>query len=154
MLLWGCADLALEADRIPAELKISPHRAALRKGESTKLAVVVKDQDGEVVMNPGWAPPVWKASHENVVEIGRDGTLNGLNDGRVVATARLAGLTADACVHVHPSAVRLTEPVIYLTQAAQNRENTTRLIAGRPALLRIFLTGCRRIRRSSHGRTE
>ena len=143
VLLWGCADLALEADRIPAELEISPERAALRKGESTKLAVVVKDQDGEVVMNPGWAPPVWKASHETVVEIGRDGTLNGLNDGRVVATARLAGLTADACVHVHPSAVRLTEPVIYLTQAAQNRENTTRLIAGRPALLRIFLTGDR-----------
>ena len=143
LLLWGCADLGLEADRVPTELEISPLRAALRKGESAKLAVVVKDQDGEVVMNPGWAPPVWKTSPETVVEVGRDGTLNGLNDGRVVATARLAGLSADACVHVHPSAVRLTEPVIYLTQAAQNRENTTRLIAGRPALLRIFLTGDR-----------
>ena len=143
LLLWGCADLGLEADRVPTELEISPLRAALRKGESAKLAVVVKDQDGEVVMNPGWAPPVWKTSPEAVVEVGRDGTLNGLNDGRVVAMARLAGLSADACVHVHPSAVRLTEPVIYLTQAAQNRENTTRLIAGRPALLRIFLTGDR-----------
>ena len=143
VLLWGCADLALEVDRIPAELKISPDRAVLRKGESTKLRVVVKDQNGEVMTHPGWAPPVWKASDEAVMGVGRDGTLHGLNDGRVVATAQLAGLTADACVHVHPDAVRLTVPVIYLTQAAQNRENTTRLIAGRPALLRIFVTGDR-----------
>ena len=143
VLLWGCADLALEADRIPAELKISPDRAALRKGESAKLAVVVKDQDGEVIMSPSWVPTVWKASDETVVELGGDGTVKGLNDGRAVATARLAGMTADACVHVDPSAVRLTEPVIYLTQGAQNRENTIRLIAGRPALLRIFWTGDR-----------
>ena len=143
VLLWGCADLAMEADRIPTELKISPDREALRKGESTKLAVVVKDQNGEVMMSPGWAPPVWKVSDETVMEVGRDGTLSGMNDGRVVVTARLAGLTADACVHVHPDAVRLTAPVIYLTQAAQNRENATRLIAGRPALLRIFMTGDR-----------
>ena len=143
VLLCGCVDLGPEADRIPTELTISPQRAALRKGESTKLAVVLKDQDGEVFPYPGWAPPVWTASHETVVEAGRDGTLKGLNDGRVDVTAGLAGLTAEACVHVHPSAVRLTEPVIYLTQAVQRRENTTRLIAGRPGVLRIFLAGNR-----------
>ena len=143
VLLWGCADLAMEVNRTAAELKISPDRAVLRKGESTKLTVVVKDRNGEVMTHPGWAPPIWKVSDETVMEVGRDGTLNGLNDGRVVAMARLAGLTADACVHVHPYAVRLTVPLVYLTQAAQNRENTTRLIAGRPGLLRIFVTADR-----------
>ena len=143
VLLWGCADLAMEVDKIPAELEISPDRAVLGKGESVKLTVVVRDRNGEVMTNPGWAPPVWGVSDEIVMEVGRDGTVNGLNDGRVVAMARLAGLTADACVHVHPYAVRLTAPLVYLTQAAQNRENTTRLIAGRPGLLRIFVTADR-----------
>lgn len=139
VLPWGCADLALEADRVPTELDISPGRVLLDNGESVQLDVVVRDQDGDVMNIPDWAPPVWRVSDEAVAKLGDDATLTGTARGRVIVTARVAGLAADACFHVDSDPVHLTAPVIYLTQAAQNRAGTLRLIAGRPAFLRVFM---------------
>ena len=144
VLLWGCADLALEADRIPAELVISPDRGLLESGKSVDMTVVVTDQGGDAMRIPGWAPPVWRVSDETVAELSpRDRTLTATGAGRVVVAARLGGLTAEACFHIDADPLLLTAPVIYVTQAAQNRDNTTLLIAGRPALIRIFMVGDR-----------
>ena len=139
VLLWGCADLALEADRVPSELDVTPARVLLDNGESVQLNVVVKDQDGDPMKIPEWAPPVWRVSDEAVAKLGDDDMLTGTAQGRAIVTARVADLTADACFHVDSDPVQLTAPVIYLTQAAQKRDGTLRLVAGRPAFLRIFL---------------
>ena len=40
----------------------------------------------------------------------------------------------------NPSEIRLDVPVAYLTQSIQTQENTVRLIEGRDALLRVFIT--------------
>ena len=139
VLLWGCADLALEADRVPAELDISPGRVLLDNGESVQLNLVVKDQNGDVMKVPGWAPPTWRVSDEAVAKLGDDAMLTGTAPGRVIVTARVADLTADACFHVDSDPVNLTAQVVYATQAAQNRDGALRLVAGRPAFLRVFI---------------
>ena len=140
-LLCGCGDLAREADRVPTELLVSPDSGLLTVGEPAKLEVLVKDQNGETMPVPGWARPVWEVSDDSVAEISRDGTLTGMKGGRVAVTARFANLTADARFRMNPEKLLLTAPVIYLTQAAQNRTGTVRLIGGRSALLRVFVVG-------------
>ena len=56
-------------------------------------------------------------------------------------TARLAKLTTHARFRMNPDRIVLTAPVIYLNQVAQNRDGSVSLIAGRPALLRVFVVG-------------
>lgn len=94
VLPWGCAELALEADRIPSEITLSPANVLLTVGEPTKLQFTVTDQHGEELSVPSWvAPPVWEVSDTLVAEIGPDGTLTGKRGGTVYVTARLANLT-------------------------------------------------------------
>ena len=138
--LGGC-DLAPESDRIPTAATLRPDGVLLTAGESTKLRLVVTDQNGEEMPIPSWVSPVWKASDARVAEVSRDGTLTGTWVGTVSVTGRLAGLTARGSFRMNPDRIVLAAPVIYLNQAAQNRSGTVRLIAGRPALLRVFVLG-------------
>ena len=139
----GCADLATEAERTPTELAIVPDDGRVAKGRPTQLEIVVKDRNGDEMPVPGWAKTVWTALGGSGAEIGEDGVLTAMNGGMVAVTARLAALTAEAGFCVSPGEAQVTAPVVYLTQAAQGRRNETGLIAGRPALLRIFLIGDR-----------
>ncbi len=141
-LLWGCADLAMEADRIPTDMILVPDSVLLTAGEPTQMQFVVMDQNGEQMPVPSWvAPPVWEVSDTRVAEISRDGTLTGTRGGTLNVTARLGDLTARAHFRMNPDRIVLTAPAIYLNQIAQNRSGTVRLIAGRPALLRVFVVG-------------
>ena len=141
LLLWGCADLAMELDRIPTQMTISPDTGLLTVGEATKLKFVVEDQNGEVMPVPSWAPPIWEVSNTSVAEVGEDATLTGKKGGRVTVTARLAELETQARFRMNPRQIRLSAPVIYLNQVSQDRDGSVRLIAGRPALLRVFAVG-------------
>ena len=141
VLLHGCADLSMEADRIPTALVVSPDTGLLTAGKPTRLEFVVKDQNGEVLPVPGWAPPTWEVSPPSVADVSRDGTLTGKQGGRVNITARLAGLKTSARFRMNPDKVLLSAPVIYLNQVTQNRDGSVSLIAGRPALLRVFAVG-------------
>ncbi len=141
VLLCGCADLALEADRIPTEMTLSPDTGLLTVGEPTKLQLIVKDQNGKVMPVPSWAPPLWRVSDTGVAEISPDGTLTGKWGGRVDVRARLADLVTHARFRMNPKEIVLTAPVIDLKQVAQNRDGSVSLIAGRPALLRVFVVG-------------
>ena len=144
VLLWGCADLAMEADRIPTEVTLSPDAGLFTVGEPTKLELTVSDQNGEVMPVPGWTAPTWEVSDRSVAELSRDGmlgTLTGQSGGWVTVRAKLAGLEDDARFRMNPDRIGLTAPVIYVNQVTQNREGTVRLIAGRPGLLRVFVVG-------------
>ena len=141
VLLVGCADFAVEAERVPTEVTLFPDTGLLTVGDPTELSFVVKDQDGEVMSVPSWAPPVWEVSPAPAAEVAPDGTLTGKRGAWLTVTARLGEARTQARFRMNPRTIRLTAPVIYLTQAAQNRGGTVQLIAGRPALLRVFAMG-------------
>ncbi len=139
VVLLGCGDLAMEADRVPTELSVSPPDSGrFTVGEPTRLELVVEDQHGEVLPVPNWVPVTWRAGPPAVGDVSEDGTLTGKEGGWVRVTARLAGLETRLWYCMNPNQIGLTAPLIYLTQATQNREGSVSLIAGRPALLRVF----------------
>lgn len=139
LVFWGCGDLSLQSDRKPTTMELSPDTGLLTVGEPTKLEIVVKDQNGEVMPVPSWAAPTWQVSDKSVAEVSGDGMLTGTMGGRVTIEARLGTMDADARFRMNPAQVRLSAPVIYLNQGAQNRDGDVRLVAGRPALLRVFV---------------
>ncbi|MXW17248.1 MAG: hypothetical protein F4123_08340 [Gemmatimonadetes bacterium] len=141
LVLAGCADLALEADRVPTELEIIPGGGFLAMDETVQLELVVRDQHGDKMEYPSWASPAWEGSDATVAEVNQDGLVSALRGGAVVVRANLGALGAAARFRVNPSQVVLTAPMIYLTQAAQSTRGQVHLIAGRPALIRVFMIG-------------
>ena len=141
LLGLGCADLAMQSDRIPTSIAIVPSDTLIVEGEPTKLRVIVRDQSAEVIPLPTWAWPSWTVSHPSRAEIASDGTVNGLRGGETLVEAKLAGLEASATIRVNPRRVALSAPIVYLTQGIQNPEGAVRLIAGRQALIRVFMIG-------------
>ena len=139
-ILLACADVATEADRIPTVLVVSPPDSGrFTVGKPTKLELVVKDQHGETLPVPSWVPPpTWEATPSSVADVSEDGTVTGKEVGWVGVTARLAGLKTNLTYCMNPDRIVLTAPMIYLNQATQNRDGSVSLIAGRPALLRVF----------------
>lgn len=141
LLVTGCADLALETDREPTELEISPRGGLIVKEETLQLGVVVRDQNGEEMPLPSWAAPEWSSTNASVAEVNGDGLVSTWRGGEVKVQAELAGLGDAVRFLVNPSQVVLTAPTIHLTQAAQSTPGLVLLIAGRPALVRVFMVG-------------
>lgn len=135
-----CADLALEADRMPTSVEISPQTGFYREGDQERLTIEVRDQNGEIMTVPSWAP-TWVVSDTTIAQVSRNGTMTAVGGGEVAIGLELAGLAAAARFRISPSQVRLSAGAIYLNQAAQNRHATVSLIPGRPALLRVFVVG-------------
>ena len=138
----ACADLALETDRIPSSLSLAPFDSLVTSGDVVRIRVTVEDQDGNVMDGPpSWAQPVWSLSDSGAVTVERDGSATAVRGGYVSVTGKVAGLEAWTRLRINPSSVALTAPTIYLTQSAQNAEGSVPLVAGRRALLRVFMTG-------------
>ena len=141
LLLLGCADLALEPDRVPTALEITPGGGLVGTEESLQLEIVLRDQHGDELPVPSWAHAVWETSDPAVGEVSADGLVTTGRGGAVIVSAELGGLGNAVRLRVNPSQVRLAAPMIYLTQAAQSKRGLVHLVAGRPALLRVFMTG-------------
>ena len=141
LLLAGCADLALEHDRIPTEIEILPRGGLIAEDEPVQLEVAVLDQNGEEMPLPSWAPVEWGVSDESVVAVDPNGLLNPLQGGETAVHVSLSELVDVVRFRINPSQVVLSAPVIYLNQAAQNLDGSVALLPGRPALLRVFMIG-------------
>lgn len=138
----ACADLAMEADRIPSALSLAPFDSLVTSGDVVQIRVEVEDQDGQVMKGPpSWAQPVWSLSDSGAVSVERDGSATAERGGYVSVTAKLAGLEAWTRLRINPASVALSAPAVYLTQAAQNEAGSVPLVASRQALLRVFMTG-------------
>ena len=135
----ACGDFALEADRIPTSIDISPRGGFYQEGESEKLRVEVLDQHGELMSVPSWAP-TWKVSDPTIAEVALNGLMTAVGGGEVVVGVEVAGMAAATRFRMNPSEVQLSA-VFYLNQVAQNRRSTVSLIPGRPALARVFVVG-------------
>ncbi len=139
--LLACSDFALDAERIPTTLEVEPQCSQVASATPVQLKVRVRDQEGALMPVPSWAQISAKVSDTSIARIGDDLVMTGRGAGRVVVTASMGEMEGDAIFHVNAPPLQLSAPLIYLTQAAQNAENSTRLIAGRDALLRVFMTG-------------
>lgn len=138
----ACGDLALTPDQEPGILKLTPEDTLMTAGDASQMRVLVFDRDQNPLPDPpSWAPPTWEWTDSSALEIGPDGQLLAHKGGDLRVTAHLAGLSAWTGLRINPSSVRLTASAIYLNQVAQNLQGDVRLIAGRPAFLRVFATG-------------
>ncbi len=140
----GCGDLALVPVRIPSSLTLSPADTLLTQGDQVQFRVTVLDQHGEPMDGlPPWARPAWSSSDLDAVYVSGDGDADALKVGEAKITVALAGLTTQTRIRINPDSVILSVPAFYITQGAQNRGGGVPLIAGRQALLRVFVVGDR-----------
>ena len=141
VLILSCGDFALEADRVPDSIELSPHNLLIQEGEAARLDIVVRDENGEVMELPSWAPINWEVEDPAVADVALDGSVSTLQGGETRILARLAGLGAATLIRVNPSQVALSAPLIYVTQSTQNHDGDVDLIAGRRAVVRVFMVG-------------
>jgi hypothetical protein len=139
--LGGCSDLLPDAERIPTRVVLNSDIVTVVEGSPVPLAVTVLDQEGRPFERlPAWAAPLWSFDvADRVADQG--GGLVALQPGRVVGTVTVAGLTADAMIRVNPQALGLAVDGVYLTQSVQTYDRSVPLVAGRDALVRVFLRG-------------
>ena len=142
LVAGGCADLAMDPDRVPSTLVISPADTALIVGDRVRFGVTVLDQNGDSLGPwPPWAAPEWATADARTAYISPDGLLDAVGQADTEVVASFAGLTTRTRLRVNPASLVLTAPHVYLTQSVQNRAGSVPLISGRRALLRVFVTG-------------
>ncbi len=139
----GCSDLASQPERVPGTLELLPADAIVLEGEAVRYRARVLDESGAAFSRiPAWAPPRWSVSDPSVAAVDADGEVIGLEGGHETrVTAEVASLQAGAWVRVNPASVKIEAAAVHLTQAVQTLEGDIPLIAGRSALLRVFVTG-------------
>lgn len=137
----ACGDFSLEPDRVPERIELLPDTLILTEGQTGRLALRVIDQDGQPFgVIPAWAAPAWETSPPGLLSL-VGGEAEGLAPGAVTIGVSLAGLSGSSTVLVNPSELHLDIAAAYLTQATQRRDGSVPLVAGRDALLRVFLQG-------------
>ena len=117
----------------PSTVTLTPETVELTvQGATARLTASVLDQNGRTLAG---AALDWSSSDTLVVRVDGAGLLAAVGDGtaRVTAQAGSATGSAEATVRV----------MAYLTQAVQSRRAAVPLVAGRDALLRVFVTAGR-----------
>ncbi|CAN5894221.1 hypothetical protein BH23GEM9_BH23GEM9_33220 [soil metagenome] len=128
--------------QVPAHVSIEPQLAVLAAGDSVHLTAVVRDS-GSVAI-PGQAV-TWSSTNAAVVAVAADGWLRAVSAGTATVTAvstthaSASGITE---VTVSPPAgeINLFIEGMYITQATQTFDGSVPLVAGRDALLRVFVS--------------
>ena len=140
----SCDSLALTPERIPASLAIVPADTLLTAGDQVQFRVQVLDQSGKPMEGPpAWVRPTWSGSASDAVRISPSGQVEALGFGDLEISVSVARLAARTRLRVNPTEVRLTAPAFHLTQGVQSDDGDVPLVAGRDALLRVFVTGDR-----------
>lgn len=139
----GCSDLASQPERVPGSLELLPSDAIVLEGEAVQYRVRVSDESGAAFSRiPAWAAPRWTVSDPTVASVNAEGEVIGLEGGRETrVAAEVASRHAGAWVRVNPRSVKIEAAAVHLTQAVQTLGGDIPLIAGRSALLRVFVTG-------------
>ena len=116
----------------------------LRVGETVQFQVRALDASGDPVEPlPHWVHPRWESESPTMLELDQDGSARALAFAETGLSVELSGLRARTTVRINPGRLRLLAPAWYITQGIQNRNHGVPLIAGRDALLRVFLIGDR-----------
>ena len=127
---------------MPSYLVISPADALLRVGDTTRYEVTVLDQDSAPIATvPTWAEPSWRTPDPQAIYLRADGSAEAAVHVDTEVRVSFAGLTAWTRLRINPDVIVLTAPAFTVTQGVQNHDLGVPLIAGREALLRVFVTG-------------
>lgn len=139
----GCSDLASQPERVPGSLEILPADAIVLEGDTVRYQFRVLDESGAAFSRiPAWAAPRWSVADPSVAAVDADGEVIGLEGGRETrVAAEVASRHGGAWVRVNPRSVKIEAAAVHLTQAVQTLGGEIPLIAGRSALLRVFVTG-------------
>lgn len=142
--LVACEDLAMDAEVKPAALEIFPADTMLTIGQKASYSVTVLDKRGQPIHPaPSWARPVWSSLGPGTVYMRTEGTAEAVRFGETHLEVTFAGLRASTSVRANPASVKLSIEGHHLTQGVQNSASDVPLVAGRDALLRVFVTGDR-----------
>lgn len=141
----GCSDLASQPERVPGALEIVPADTTVLEGEAVRFGLRVLDESGNALGGiPSWAPARWSVADPAVASVAATGEVTALEGSRETrVSAEVASLKAGSRVRVNPRSVIFEVAAIHLTQAVQTLEGDVPLVAGRHALLRVFVTGDR-----------
>ena len=90
---------------------------------------------------PSWAPPAWWTDSGDAIQISRNGEVTANKGSSVKIRAFMADTLAEATMRVNPSSLLVRVPSFYFNQVNQNPDGTVPILAGRKALLRVFVTG-------------
>lgn len=138
----GCSDVSIldsGEPRVPAEVEIVVDREVLTAGESTPLGLRVLDQNGQVFEHlPPWVRPVWRTTNTEVLRVGAEG-IEAASPGESNVLVEVADRVASLRLRVNPSAVRVGIHA-HFNQSVQDWDGTLPLVAGRDAVLRVFLS--------------
>jgi hypothetical protein len=126
----------------PASVRIDIPQPLLIEGDSMRLGFTVLNARGAPIDHlPPWAEPRWTARHNDALLVRDDGTALGVQPGDAVVSVELAGLTASRAVRVDPEVITMDVVAAYLVQTVQRTDGSIPIIAGKDALLRIFVQG-------------
>ena len=143
-LVAGCEDLMMDARSVPAYLEVFPADTMVTIGDMARFSVTVMDQHNRPIpVPPSWAQPVWSSEGQGIVRMSPAGSGEAVSFGETTLSVSYAGLTGRTTVRTNPPNVTLSIAGHYLTQGVQTGSGSVPLIAGRPALLRVFVTGDR-----------
>lgn len=138
----SCADLAFIPEHVPTSLALTPSDTLVAVGDVVAYRLVVLDQNGDSVRPaPAWARPVWTTSNASAVRVSPDGVVETLRGADASVSVSVAGLSASSRLRINPPNLVLSAPAVHLTQGIQRGNGLVPLIAGRQALLRVFVTG-------------
>ena len=138
----GCNDLAFMPEQVPASLVVWPADTLVAVGDVVAYRLTVLDQNGDSIRpSPSWTQPVWSTSDATSARVSPDGRVEALHGADEVVSVSSAGLAASARLRINPPDLVLNAPTFHLTQGIQRGNGIVPLIAGRQALLRVFVTG-------------
>ena len=140
----AACDLAPKAAQLPVSFEISPNDTILTEGDTARLRLLFYDENGEEVGKPSWVPVTWYIEDERykeAVTVTGDGIVVANDGAKLDMTAYVAELGASVRLRISPERLRISVPSFYLNQANQDPDGSVPLVAGRDALLRVFLTG-------------
>lgn len=126
--------LAACEGRVPTSATILPADTLILSGEAAQFSVEVRDQEDEVMPDPGGT---WSAL-SGPVEVSATGLVTGTGPGVGTVRFTVEDVVADAPIRVNPE-LDLTAELSYLNQAIQNPEEPIPLVPGRAGLLRLFV---------------
>ena len=141
----AACDLAPNSAQLPTRFEISPKDTILKEGDTAQLRLLFYDAVDEPVGKPSWVPVTWYIEDERfkeVVTVTSDGHLVANAGGKLFLEAIVAEeLKAGVHLRISPERVLFSVPSFYLNQANQDPDGSVPLVAGRDALLRVFLMG-------------
>lgn len=143
--IQSCADeqVVRNADREPAAISIEIENELLVEGQIIPFRHKVEDHSGQPFEElPPWLSLVYQVEDESILKI-EDDQIIALKPGETTIFVTAGNLSGAKTLRVNPREIRAEIQSAYLIQNVQNRQNSVPLIAGRQALLRVFVSADR-----------